>query len=200
MIRRIFILSVVALAYLVFSDRNTSPIVHPAGILVPESPLQKNVPESVFGFDDYIVTRKASFEIKARVLSSEPYYFRRESDLSPIDLALGWGVMSDQAVLDRIDISQGGRWYHTRYEYPAPVSDQQIISSSSNMHMIPDNAYIAKALKKLRPGDIITLQGYLVDVHHESGWHWSTSMSRTDTGNGACEIVYVESLSGGASG
>ena len=89
MIRRIFILSVVVLVYLVFSDRNTNPIVHPAGILVPESPLQKSVPESVFGFDDYIVTRKASFEIKARVLSSEPYYFQRESDLSPIDHCQG---------------------------------------------------------------------------------------------------------------
>ena len=38
------------------------------------------------------------------------------------------------------------------------------------------------------------MNGYLVDVDHESGWRWRTSMSRTDTGAGACEIVYVESV------
>ena len=47
---------------------------------------------------------------------------------------------------------------------------------------------------QLREGDVIVLQGYLVDVDHESGWMWRTSMSRTDTGAGACEIVYVESI------
>jgi hypothetical protein len=144
--------------------------------------------------DDYQVTRRASFDIRARVLSAEPYYFRRESDLSPLDLALGWGVMSDQAVLDRIDISQSSRWYRTRYQLPPPVPERLIISSSSNMHMIPATAGIGSSLKKLRTGDVIQLSGYLVDVDHDSGWYWRTSMSRTDTGNGACEIVYVESL------
>ena len=43
--------------------------------------------------------------------------------------------------------------------------------------------------------DYLELKGYLVDVDHDSGWMWRTSMSRTDSGDGACEIVYVESLS-----
>lgn len=60
--------------------------------------------------------------------------------------------------------------------------------------MIPARKDIARSLKKLRQGDIITLRGYLVDVDHDSGWYWRTSTSRTDTGSGACEIVYVESL------
>ena len=41
---------------------------------------------------------------------------------------------------------------------------------------------------------------YLVDVDHGSGWHWRSSMSRNDTGDGACELVYVESMSVEASG
>ena len=140
------------------------------------------------------MTRRARFEIRARVLSREPYYLRRESELSPLDLALGWGAMSDQAVLDRIDIKQGSRWYFTRYEYPAPLTDDQIIANSSNMHMIPARKSIERRLKALRPGNIVEMEGYLVDVDHASGWFWRTSMSRTDTGNGACEIVYEESL------
>ena len=176
------------------------PLVHPPGILVTEAPVQINLQSSGFMLDDYRVTRRAQFEIRARVLSTEPYYLHRDGDLSPIDLALGWGVMSDQSVLDQIKISQSSRWYRTRYEMPPPVPELQIISHSSNMHMIPARKSIARALKKLRKGDIITLRGYLVDVDHDSGWLWRTSMSRTDTGNGACEIVYVESLDVEASG
>ncbi len=195
MTKRLLILSVAALCYLFIRDWDSKPIVHPPGILVAEKPLQVDLQPTGFMLDDYSVTRKARFEIRARVLSTEPYYLHREADLSPLDLALGWGVMSDQAVLDLIDISQSSRWYRTRYELPPPVPEQQIISSSGNMHMIPASADIGRSLNKLRTGDIIVLRGYLVDVDHDSGWHWRTSMSREDSGGGACEIVFVESLS-----
>jgi hypothetical protein len=194
MTRRLLILSVVVFCYLVVRDWEKSPLVHPPGILVIKQPLQVNLEPTDFMMDGYRITRRARFEINARVLSKEPYYMSREADLSPFDLALGWGVMSDQSVLDQIDISQSGRWYRTRYELPPPIPDQQIIFNSSNMHMIPARDDIGRSLKKLREGDIITLRGYLVDVDHDSGWRWRTSMSRQDTGGGACEIVFVESL------
>jgi hypothetical protein len=195
MAKYFFIISVAALCYLFISNRDMQPIEHSPGVLVSEQPRQVNQQPSGFMFDDYLVTRRARFEIRARVLSTEPYYMGRTADLSPIDLALGWGVMSDQSVLDKIDISQSGRWYRTRYDLPSPVPEQVIIYSSSNMHMIPARKDIGRSLKRLRAGDIVTLKGYLVDVDHDSGWMWRTSMSRTDSGDGACEIVYVESLS-----
>jgi len=195
MTRRIFIFSVIALCYLVIRDWGSGPIEHPPGILVAEKPLQVDVQPSVFFLDDYQVTRKASFEIRARVLSKEPYYLGQTVDLSPLDLALGWGVMSDSAVLDQIDISQSSRWYRTKYDLPPPIPEQQIIFNSSNMHMIPASKDIERSLKKVRVGDIVLLRGYLVDVDHDSGWYWRSSMTRTDTGDGACELVFVESLS-----
>ena len=194
MTRRLFILSAVAFAYLLARHWEERPISHAPGVLVPETPVQMNSQPSTFMMDEYQITRRAGFEIRARVLSTQNYYLHKESDLSPIDLALGWGMMSDQAALDRIKISQSSRWYRTRWDFPAPLSDQQVINNSSNMHMIPASKGIARSLKKLRSGDLVTLRGYLVDVDHDSGWRWRTSMSRTDTGSGACEIVYVESM------
>lgn len=194
MARNLFYISAIVLCFLVYREYGTSPIVHAPGVLVAEQPLQETVGNSVFGIDDYILTRRARFEIRARVLSTQRYYLHREGDLSPIDLALGWGPMSDQSILDHIKISQSGRWYRTRYDLPGPVPEQRLISSSSNMHMIPARADISRRLKKLREGEVVVLEGYLVDVDHPSGWHWRTSMSRNDTGNGACEIVYVESM------
>mgnify|MGYP001811695434 CR=1 FL=1 len=192
--RRVLILSGVALAYLVAREWETAPIEHDPGVLAPRAPVQANLEPSVFAFDGYQLTRRARFEIRARVLSTRNYYLQRESDLSPVDLALGWGPMSDQAVLDRITIRQSGRWYRTRYEHPAPLPDQQIIMNSSNMHMIPAAKGIGRQLKKIREGQVVTLRGFLVDVDHDSGWAWRTSLSRNDTGAGACEIVYVESV------
>jgi len=195
MAKYVFILSVAALCYLLITDRDQTPIAYAPGVLVKQQPRQVNQKPTGFVLDDYQLTRKARFEIKARVLSTEPYYTGRNADLSPIDLALGWGVMSDQAVIDQLNISQSGRWYRWRYENSPPVPEKQIISNSSNMHMIPASKDVERTLKGLRKGDIVELSGYLVDVDHESGWYWRTSMSRTDTGDGACEIVYVESLS-----
>ena len=194
MARNLFFISAVAFCFLVYRDYESSPVIHGPGVLVAEQPRQETVGNSLFGVDDYILTRRARFEIRARVLSTERYYMRREGDLSPIDLALGWGPMSDQSVLDQINISQSGRWYRFRYDLPGPLPEQQLIGSSSNMHMIPANPGIAKRLKKLRDGEVVVLEGFLVDVDHPSGWLWRTSLSRNDTGNGACEIVYVESM------
>lgn len=195
MVRNLFIFSVVAMAFLLARDWQQQPINHPPGILTAAAPSQIDLQASGFAVDDYQITKRARFEIEARVLSTENYYLSREADLSPIDLALGWGVMSDQGLLELLDISQSGRWYHWRYEGSIPVSDQQIISNSANMHMIPATELVEQSLMKLRQGDLISLRGYLVDVDHHSGWRWRTSMSRTDTGGGACEIVYVESIS-----
>ena len=194
MTRNLFYISALVLCFLGYREYTSSAIEREPGVLVAEQPLQKPVGNSVFRFDDYILTRRASFEIRARVLSTERYYFDGGASLSPIDLALGWGEMSDQAVLDQLKISQSGRWYRTRYDYPAPISDELLIRSSSNMHMIPANSSIEKRLKKLRVGEVVVLEGYLVDADDGAGWHWTSSLSRTDTGNGACELVYVESV------
>ncbi len=194
MVRRLFILSIVALGFLVYRDWDSAPVDHQPGVIVTEVPVQMNLKPSNFMLDDYLLTRKAAFEIRARVLSTEEYFMGREADLSPIDLALGWGPMSNQAVLDQLKISQSGRWFRWRYEGSPPVPEPLIISSSSNMHMIPSSKSIERRLKQLRRGSIIRLEGYLVDVDHDSGWRWRSSMSRNDTGDGACELVYVELL------
>lgn len=194
MSRRWLLLSLLALAALAGKRCADRPVVHQPGILVDKPPVQEAVPPSTFAVEDYVLTRRARFSVSARVLSTEAYWLGREADLSPRDLALGWGVMSDQAVLDRIDIRQGGRWYYTRYDAPAPASEAQIVSSSGNMHIIPARAAIERRLADLRPGQLVALEGYLVDVDHPSGWRWRTSLSRNDTGAGACEIFFVEQL------
>jgi hypothetical protein len=155
----------VLLAILAWRDWTQREITHAPGVLVPEAPRQQMLnPSEILELDGYVLTRRARFDLSARVLSREDYWLGQESSLSPMDLALGWGVMSDQAVLDRIEISQGSRWYFTRYEFPAPITDQQIINNSSNMHVIPANDWVRSKLKEIRRGHVVQLKGSLVDV------------------------------------
>lgn len=195
MVRWVFLLSATAFVYLAAVKWEQRPISHPAGVLVAQPPRQTTAGDSVVRHGDFILTRRARFRFEARVLSTERYFWGKGSRLSPIDLVLGWGPMSDQAVLDRISISQNNRWYFTRYDLPPPISEEQIIAHSANMHMVPASSQLNKSLKKLRAGDVVQIQGFLVDADHPSGWNWRTSMSREDTGAGACEIVLVEELS-----
>ena len=181
------------LAILAARDWERRPIEYPPGVLVPEYPRQSapgRAAPLVHG--DYSLTPRAAFRLRARVLSRENYRFDAGADLSPVDFALGWGVMSDQAVLDRIDISQSGRWYRTRYEHPAPISDRDIIRNSSNMHLVPANDWVADKLGDVRVGDLVQLEGLLIDADRADGFHWRTSLTREDTGDGSCELFYVE--------
>ena len=194
-LKKILFVVLFLLAIMSYRDWSMRDIEYPPGVLVSQLPKQVDVNGlTPVTMDDYELTSRAKFEIRARVLSRKNYSWGSEADLSPLDLALGWGVMSDQAVLDRIEIRQSGRWYFTRYELPAPISDTSIIQNSGNMHIIPAQERIGKKLKGIRVGDIVRLRGRLVDIDHPSGWHWRTSLSRDDTGGGSCEIVYLEDI------
>jgi len=195
MMKKVFYIGLVLLIAMAWRDWRGREITHEPGVLVAGQPRQSAVSDpGVVLMDGYRLTQRAAFDLRARVLSVENYRWGSEADLSPVDLALGWGVMSDQAVLDRISITQGSRWYFTRYDRPAPVTDREIIINSSNMHIIPANTWVLDKLNKVRKGNILQIKGFLVDVDSDSGFRWRTSLRRDDTGNGSCEIFYVETL------
>jgi hypothetical protein len=156
-------------------------------------PLQSPVPASVAPFRLAIAELQplAGFSIDARVLSREDYSVGRESKLSPTDLALGWGPMRDEDVLSRMSFSQSARWYHYRWSGAAPLPPGEIARSSANMHMIPSDIATASALHRVRPGERVRIDGWLVQATAPDGWQWRSSLTRDDVGNGACEVVYV---------
>lgn len=158
-----------------------------------DAPRQTDVPSSLapFRLDDATLQPLAGFSIEARVLSREDYAIGREADLSPTDLALGWEGMGDDAVLSRLDIRQSSRWYSYRWQGEPPLPPIEIARSSANMHMIPSDAAVARALSRVRRGDRVRIDGWLVQADAADGWRWRSSTTREDTGGGACELIYV---------
>jgi len=139
---------------------------------------------------EFWLTPVAGFEIEARVLSRKNYRFGQEARLSPMDLAVGWGPMAQDDVLEHISIRQSGRFgYWSARDLPIP--SREINHSFANIHIIPAGEEIAADLRQIGQDENIRLAGYLVNVHTDNGWRWDTSLTRTDTGPGACEILLV---------
>lgn len=68
------------------------------------------------------------------------------------------------------------------------------------MHIIPASADVQKFVCTVQPGQKISLKGWLVAVSGPDNWGWSSSLTRNDTGEGACEVFYVDravAISGG---
>mgnify|MGYP001203114784 CR=1 FL=1 len=173
---------------------NNRPVSLGPGAFAPDEPVQVDIKKPTpFEFKGFTFTPLAEFDIHARVLSRENYYAGVEADLSPIDLALGWGAMSDESVLAYFDISQRNRWYHWSYK-ELPIPFNQVVESSANMHMIPADDFVHSQLDDVREGNIIRLKGKLVAISRSDGWRWKSSLTRKDSGGGACEVIYVESF------
>lgn len=171
---------------------NGRPVAHPPGVLAPDEPVQAPPDRTEpWPFRDHTLTPLARFEIRARVLGAERYRFDRAARLSPVDLVLGWGPMSDSRVLDAVSIRQGNRWYFWTAER-LPIPSAEISSHSANMHMIPATEWVSRRLTRVKPGQMVHLEGQLVRADSPDGWHWVSSLSRTDTGDGSCEVVWVE--------
>jgi hypothetical protein len=164
----------------------------PPGVIAPEDPHQLDIVPRTWARGDVHFTALAQFDLQARVLSTNHYSFDRLASISPVDLALGWGRMSDSDILAGIKITQGGRFYYWRSRgHQLPIPRDEVISHSANMHMIPADENVKKTLLDVRKGEIVSLAGYLVQVN-EGSWTWRSSMTRTDSGAGACEIIWVE--------
>ena len=136
----------------------------------------------------------AEYSISAAVKSRQEYKSDYAARISPLDLVLAWGDLNRPETDDHIHYSQYGRWYEIRYDAASPVTGTYIQENSANVHMIPKNDRIAEQLLRIRVGDYIELEGYLVQAQFESGT-WTSSLTRSDTGDGACEILYVTRVS-----
>ena len=172
-----------------------------AGIRDPiQTPAEGRTHISSFFFN-VNVTYEYAYDIEGLVVHTRRYFgFGKMSDaISPMDVGLAWGRVAEYN--DRIDFhwSQSGRycsWHVDDIDELMPVGDvENVERSASNNHIIPADDRIKRTVLKIRRGDRVKLEGYLVDVKaaDDKGntFTWNSSTTRTDTGDGACELIYV---------
>ncbi len=146
---------------------------------------------------EFVITPLAHYVLRGVVVSSESYRTGWNSNLSPCDVAVVWGELAADDAWQKLAWSQSGRWYDWRWHGQQPFTNEEVVRSSSNTHVVPASSDLASAARSLTPGDIAELGGELVRIDGRKGqgkvW-WKSSLSRTDTGDGSCELLYLRRL------
>nr|WP_295769697.1 hypothetical protein [Rhodoferax sp.] len=116
-------------------------------------------------------------------------------NLNIVDLCVVWGNNARNGSYADISFSSGQFTcnFSTRSDAAYAAFDQTAIS---NNHLLTDQSDIAKKLRTVRVGDQIHFRGHLAEYSHHHGMDFKrgTSTVRTDTGNGACETVFLDSI------
>jgi hypothetical protein len=105
--------------------------------------------------------------------------------------------MSDQTADDTIQWRQSGSCYHYEWSHASPYDGLTIAAHSANIHIMPATDNLGNALRTIGKNDIIYMEGYLVDIEADGygqEGNIRTSLTREDSGKGACEILYVTRL------
>jgi hypothetical protein len=193
--KKAIIASAILIIILVYSFYPDTVITFPPGITAPDQPKQTNLTvNKEWTLEEFNIQALAEYNIKARVLSRNDFSLGDDSELSPFDLALGWGPMSDQSVIDKINFSQRDRWYHWQSDH-LPIPRRDVSLNSANVHIIPKDKTIEVKFDKVYKGSMVEMKGYLVRITKADGWHWISSLRRDDTGGGSCELFWVEEVS-----
>lgn len=153
---------------------------------------------------DYRIQPRYTYELNALVVSLHhsdtwwDYAHKEWNDhINLMDLCVVWGENVRSGAYRGLSF-WNDQWTCS-FESRSPEAWKAFdITGASNNHMVTDDPAIAKALRNVRIGDQIRVRGYLVDYTvFKGGQATGTRVSsevRTDTGNGACEVLYVESL------
>ena len=115
--------------------------------------------------------------------------------LNITDLCVVWGNNVRSGSYREIEFSSGQ--FTCNYQTSSSEAWASFDTTAiSNNHLLSADPAVARKMRDVRVGDQIHFSGYLAEYSHNHGFPFKrgTSTVRTDSGNGACETVFVESF------
>jgi hypothetical protein len=161
-------------------------------------PLEDFTPIEI-AFEDGSATLipQAKYTIAAKLCGRKRYRRPWQSLVAPYDLCLSWGRLATEELSGKVKFSQDMRWYQFLVKPGTSFDPKYVSAHSANTHLIYADKNLEKAAARLSKGDIVELTGYLINLKGKyKGYEvwWNSSMTREDTGNGACEVLYLTGL------
>lgn len=110
----------------------------------------------------------------------------RNDDLNIMDAGIIWGGNLNPAVYRKIKFYNNGVWLHAR------TKDQDLWKlfdpqQLSNNHLLCNDPQLEKKIKGIKRGAVVSIKGCLVSYSGRS-----SSVKRSDSGDGACETIWVD--------
>ncbi len=147
----------------------------------------------------YTVTPEFDYDLYGLVVSYQHHDGDRmlhrlwNDHLNVADVCVVWGSNAQDLDLNEFEFWNGQFtcFFRTDDQLAWQRFDQRKIS---NNHLITEDPKLRAAISGLQIGDQIHLTGYLANYANGEGFFRATSKVRSDTGNGACETIYVKSF------
>lgn len=182
-----------------FWNRDRVPDMQPAAAELKLEPRQSATDERPFDVRyndiDYRVAPEFDYELSGLIVSyrhhdGESRMHRRASDhLNMLDLCVIWGSNLEHPDINALDFWNGIFTCNvkTRSTEAWQAFDMHQLS---NNHLIADSDEIRSAVQDVQIGDQVRIRGWLSSYRGPAGTR-GTSTTRRDTGDGACETIYV---------
>lgn len=147
---------------------------------------------------DYTVEPEFEYDITGMVVSFRHHdedYSRMhrlaKDHLNMLDVCVIWGD-NTRAHLQKIEFWNG--LFTCNVQTRSQVAWESFdMNQLSNNHLLSDDEDIRDRVLDIKVGDQIRVQGVLASYTSPVGKR-GTSITRTDTGDGACETLYIESF------
>lgn len=174
---------------------NLSDLVEPAQAETYASPFTTRIKDQ-----EYTITPKYDYELQGVIVSYSDadafgniWHHKRWKDfLNLRDLCVIWGKNVESGIYRQMKFHNDSWTCWASWQDPGTGSLFKI-NALSNNHLLTDSTRIKKLLMSAEPGDHIRLKGVLAE-YANNGNHFKrgTSTTRDDTGNGACETIFLE--------
>lgn len=169
-------------------------------------PLQTQTTEKPFQVASngiiYTIEPVAEYELNGIVVSfhdsdafSDIYHHKDWKDFINIrDLCVIWGGNVSSEVYKDLEFDNTTWTCWVRWP-DSETGNRFSMNQLSNNHVLTNDPQVQHVIMSARPGDQIRFSGILARYSHDQGsFRRGTSTVRTDTGNGACETVFVRNF------
>jgi len=146
---------------------------------------------------DYRIEPRYQYDLHGLVVSyahhNGNYSLHRlwNDHINVADVCVVWSENANGSDLNRIKFWNGKFTCNFQTD-DAGVWERFREDQISNNHLLTDDSRMRKQIKQLRIGDQVRIRGWLVNYSNDTGFSRGTSTTRIDTGNGACETIYLQ--------
>jgi hypothetical protein len=147
---------------------------------------------------EYLIEPEYAYDLTGMIVSYRQHegnsrmHLQANDHLNVADVCVVWGD-NTRSQLQELDF-WNGIFTCNVFTRDMQAWESFEMDQLSNNHLISDDDFIRRQVRKVQIGDQIRVRGYLASYSNPDGGKRGTSTTRTDTGDGACETVFVESF------
>lgn len=166
-----------------------------------QSPVDTSPFTTVYNEESFKIIPKYEYEIFGLVVSyrvhdsehGQMLHALSKDHLNIADFCVVWGDSANADILREFDFSSAQ--FTCRYSTKSNQAWQSFNHDQlSNNHLLATDDDIRDTISDIKIGDQIKIKGWLSHYIGPMGYERGTSTTRTDTGNGACETIYVNDI------